>query len=568
MPLGESIGLNYEYPFLGSQQQQAGTRAGAVGQEYMPTMEDINMEGLSRYQGGNDPVEGIRNSTQQLYDKYHKLRGFVESMWKTHGIDVTSPDLSDPMSAAASQVYQESIADLQFQANDLRNNQKALESLYSQRGQGVDVTADFDPTKHLLTGREGQSMVTNRSLPQEAYAAIQYYAKVYDDPTTRKEAQAVLDEQKASYQEKANQALASGHKGQAEYWQRAADAIGDALYDPTKKQELALRAQSNALKTKELEPSRITGFWQNRDDQMSIMDDKELSETFAGMDQEGSIDAVTKDINGNIIIRKSSEDGSKIDVTEYNPSNVEGALAAFNRSIPSTSDKLSVDDVRYGNDDLYAIPGDPFKQTDIDPQVYVNKNIAIDGMLRGNEPWSAKPEEFQDLNQTINISSNFKNRLSNYLEQRATANKLLMPEGFTDIDGNPIEKGSYITEVDVNRNRIKLTNEFGKDVTIDISPSDEEEREVSKIKLDKLFSLNKITYDAVELGVDTPPSFRRLSWKEMVDNGKLKPISAEKFEEKYEMPPVNEDGTSPYIRRDGDYIFVAQKNGEVIAIKR
>lgn len=100
-------------------------------------------------------LEGV---TEEYFQKYNDLRSYAQSMWRDYGIDVTSPNYDSPEAMRASLTFQKAIADLQYTADNLKNEQELfkqtqgkVDSAYLE-GEGY-YRQGFDPSQSRPSDR-------------------------------------------------------------------------------------------------------------------------------------------------------------------------------------------------------------------------------------------------------------------------------------------------------------------------------------------------------------------------------------------------------------------------------
>jgi hypothetical protein len=224
--LGSVQGQTFAFPYP---QQQAGGQQQGVANAGQPQM---GME-------TPDSLQFVRGKTKEVYDKFYKLKQFTSSMWKNHRIDVTNPDFNDELSMKANQIYQESIADLKFTADDLKNSQRMLEKDATKSGQRI--ASGYDLQSQPYSRGVGQAFVSDRGITPGTATVLEDYQRLFYDKNTRNKATENLKNYASQLEQNLSQAQQSGRADLVETISQDLQKIHGALYSSEKDDMLGLR---------------------------------------------------------------------------------------------------------------------------------------------------------------------------------------------------------------------------------------------------------------------------------------------------------------------------------------
>src|SRR5690606_7357063 len=69
-------------------------------------------------------LEFVDGVTEDAYKKWGDLKSFAQTMWHNYRIDVSRPDMRDPVSVRANQAYKKGLADVQYTLDMLKQGRK------------------------------------------------------------------------------------------------------------------------------------------------------------------------------------------------------------------------------------------------------------------------------------------------------------------------------------------------------------------------------------------------------------------------------------------------------------
>jgi hypothetical protein len=248
--------------------------------------------------------EHIEGLTENFYTKAGKLKQLAASALKA-GFDITAPDMTDPMQRQLSNLFMQSYAATQAQANQLYNSNKML--FETSKAQLTDLNL-----KVYNQGDAPFSMenVGSTEVLGETEKFTSLYAKSYDDPNARKQAQQSLDSYRSDLERRRD--LSNDPKEKA-LMQSNIDYIKNATatYDPTKDKDrwqkekeskrefmnIEVKSAIEALKNgdqnyfsfavgKNTGVAKIKPVFHNGKNQLSVTDDKG-NHKFVDFDSEG-----------------------------------------------------------------------------------------------------------------------------------------------------------------------------------------------------------------------------------------------------------------------------------------
>ncbi len=99
--------------YIGQPAPAAQSEAGAAPQLALP--------GIS---GAQDQYANVQGTTDEFYNTVGQIKQYASDMWKTYGIDVTRPDLSQPGGGQPFKTFQELSAKSIMTSNDLKERMK------------------------------------------------------------------------------------------------------------------------------------------------------------------------------------------------------------------------------------------------------------------------------------------------------------------------------------------------------------------------------------------------------------------------------------------------------------
>lgn len=245
MALGELSSYMYEIPRNEPMQQQA-VRGG------QPEGPDFGLPEIEKMEG----LEYVQGTTERLYQKTAALKSFAHKMYKDYGIDVTKPNLSDPNSIKAHNLFLKAQAAVMNTANALKNSQaermETIKARTGANGQNIEVRGGFgnqpfDPNN-----------IINRGVTDRVDTSNVELAQTYDDVNATNRANTAIGETR---QQLANElaALVAQNPNDTRIEEKISEIrnLKDANYDATKDRT---RAASNA---KEEKPIRLTPLMNN-----------------------------------------------------------------------------------------------------------------------------------------------------------------------------------------------------------------------------------------------------------------------------------------------------------------
>lgn len=207
-------------------------------------------------------VEDTDFNTKEVYNLYTNLNQYAQQMWKQYGVDVTSPDYSNPDSLEAYRTYQKGLAALGNKVNNLKNSQEMLETSEARREAAVLAgEAYVDPRykssdmpfSERYTGEGIQSTLTpfaddfNTTVGGHSWnlrgGGIEY-----------KDAKAIFDRQKGELLQRAEQMEREGNVEEARRLKLEAQAMREPVREVDKIEEWqAGRGERRQLTTKRVE---------------------------------------------------------------------------------------------------------------------------------------------------------------------------------------------------------------------------------------------------------------------------------------------------------------------------
>jgi hypothetical protein len=243
MALGNTLGRTFNFP-LPQQEDQGQPQQLLQGEQPQFTPES-ELSGLYN----------VRGTTKDVYNKFYKLKNFASSMWKNYGIDVTSTDFTSEFSMKANQLYQESIADLKYTMDGLKNDQRMLERDAAKGNMRLAEGVDLEAGRY----KPGQSFVQT-GMSDNTKSVLEDYQQLISSKGATEEANKKLDSYKTKLQGDIAKAQRSGRKDLVDLYSRDLQAIQGAIYDSTKDRDRASIDAYRKARADQLEPD-YTGMW-------------------------------------------------------------------------------------------------------------------------------------------------------------------------------------------------------------------------------------------------------------------------------------------------------------------
>ena len=484
--IGQTQARNFAFPFpqeqggvAGGQQQIAGGQAPQMGME------------------APNSLQFVREKTKGVYDKYYKLKNFTSSMWKNYKIDVTNPDFSDELSMKANQIYQESIADLKFTADDLQNSQRMLERDASKAGQRL--ASGYDLQSQPYSQGVGQAFVPQDNITGRTKEILGDYQKQFYDKDTRDTANQNLETYKTQLEQEATTAEQSGRMDLAEIARSDLKAIQGAMYSSEKDDMMNLRYKLAAdAKTEKEAKDKIdyTNLWEQWDQvrQGDVRSLEGLQGRYGPVFVPGSINYnyANGKIDGTM---KINAKGDTRDV-EIDLNDIRGGYLQLLQEHDESYGKIKYDDLLNNTKEFRAkFPELKNATYENDPEFFKSSEYMIGDLTSGGKEgeYSVKTPEGKDtdLKHTTN-ESQYKASVSR-LNEVAQQKGLRLPKGTTKFLGMP--DGTVITEVKATNpwfrdSKIRITFE-NEGMTIDeeLDLSDKQDREYIR----KLVYSNDVT---------------------------------------------------------------------------
>lgn len=184
-----------------------GNRGGSVGSAQ--SIIDRGLAAEEELYGGKGPttpalpedMQIISGVTQDVQKQWAAIDDFANKMWANYRIDVTRPDVRNPLAIQAHDLYQQAVAGLQYAGDVLKQSNKTLAADRNAVREGRGMILQ-DPTTNIygLDTPEDSRFVNTEidPLAQQANAA---YAKSYDTRSATQAAQkAITGQEQAAVQ--------------------------------------------------------------------------------------------------------------------------------------------------------------------------------------------------------------------------------------------------------------------------------------------------------------------------------------------------------------------------------
>lgn len=180
------------------------TRSSLIGQTYLnPQIQQAPMQPQAPYNDGIQAMEGlqaVQDMTGDYYRKVGELKSFMQSAYKNFGVDVRVPDASRPESIRMNQIFNEALADIMAQGNELKQS-SSLNMIRDQRGviYNPNIDQNATPASQLRSGQDFWERPLEQSITQTNDLTQR---EVYDDRAYAQKL-AQYEATKAQYEEMA-----------------------------------------------------------------------------------------------------------------------------------------------------------------------------------------------------------------------------------------------------------------------------------------------------------------------------------------------------------------------------
>lgn len=303
-----------------------------IFQPYQPQLQEEVPGGIAPAQQDNQfklPTDGIavkRELTKKLFKNYSDLKNFMNAMAQ-QGIDPTMPDPSTDDGGQAYQVFLNMDANVRYAANELANEQKAMEQLRpylwnnkARYAQGVDpqqAMISQDPSAVVSLEPTAATEQANLRLNTPTYTNQDErdFNKAYYDQAVRQIDRAVAAGQISAEQGEIQKQILQPNVAQTAYQQLVAD-------EKHKNSGKTSKAAGELLKSI---VNQTAGVWSPGTFQSKTIKGKRynVSTRFSG-ERVGETQIMKRDPNGNyvpvtvpIIIKEWAKDPSTGSVTLY-----------------------------------------------------------------------------------------------------------------------------------------------------------------------------------------------------------------------------------------------------------
>ena len=127
-----------------------------------------------------DGMQQISGVTEHIMNQWNAVGDFAKTMWANYRIDVTRPDMSNPLAVKAHDLFQQHIASLQYAGDKLKQSNKLLGEDRQAVRQGTGMILQ-NPNQGVYGDNltEDQRFVNTEIDPRAMYSN-QAYAKSYD----------------------------------------------------------------------------------------------------------------------------------------------------------------------------------------------------------------------------------------------------------------------------------------------------------------------------------------------------------------------------------------------------
>lgn len=143
-----------------------------------------------------EDMQIISGVTQDVQKQWSDIENFANAMWANYRIDVTRPDVRNPLAVKAHDLYQQSIASLQYSGDVLKQSNKTLAQDRQAQREGKGMILQ-DPNQNIYGYETPEdSRFVNTEIDPAAMYANQAYAKSYDTKSAKAQAQAGIDRTK------------------------------------------------------------------------------------------------------------------------------------------------------------------------------------------------------------------------------------------------------------------------------------------------------------------------------------------------------------------------------------
>lgn len=400
---------------------------GGAGPSMMDLPEDMQM------------IDGV---TDRIYEDVAQVNNFANTMWANYRIDVTKPDLRNPLAMRANQQYLKMLSGLKYASNALQQSNKvlALDRQAEREGKGVIMA---DPQTQLYGSVAEGDRFVNTEIDPIAQQSNYAYAKMTDDPTAARKMQGAVNQ---NIQEATSLYEGLGRSKRAE-------VVKQQFQGPTYERDVRLDEE----------------YWRNRQGQANDAKDvlNELEQIRTGLiNRDPNAQAKLKAIPGvlNVVpINTGKKVGANITFNEGG--NAKTVYVSFLPGDAQFGGRSTLNDILQRlNPGKAKLPSsvivpyfEEFAKQDSDLQ---DPNIAaaFDNLLaRAKTLYSTSTTKVDD--KTV-VTSEEKELILNTLDEAAMMNQLVTPEG------RPIVEVSRSRNI-VGSKKLILTLDDGSELEID-----------------------------------------------------------------------------------------------------